>query len=571
MIPLYLCLAATFSQSLDEDAIAKKVYAHLLIKDEESALEETQRMLKIFPESKMAREVEIKVLAKMGLEKRVMEAWEEYVSLYPEEALNRDLLEVMAWGIVEKGNRSASPIIRIFSLIAALEANDAKSVSILCRGLNDTNSLVRQVAVDLSSEMRDSRLCETILKMLSTESCFNVRNSILEAVGRMQIHESEDQLLAILNDPTSPAEEKAIATESLQQLLDDVSRIEIENLATSDRRELRILSAELVIRLRKHSELDLMIKLLNDPQAPVRKCALQAIGILRASSFNGTPLTHYIAPLQNDHDPEVAILAAHVMALNDPTTTADSFKKWVDHKNQETRIFASAVLASLGKYGFPYTLEAFQHTTDPYVKMNLGMTLIAQRIHPELGLDALYEGLKLKEKWMSKTFGVFTVIAPSDVKHKETIANYPEVVNQLTRLEVINTLAIMRHPKAEASVSEFLKERSWGITGVSAALLLTEGDETAIDIVRELLNHSFARVKIQTALILALWGSDKDAISTLQEAYPQASRELKEQILEGLGRIGEESVIPFLVKQMGESYQSLRLIAASSVLKCLYH
>jgi hypothetical protein len=78
-------------------------------------------------------------------------------------------------------------------------------------------------------------------------------------------------------------------------------------------------------------------------------------------------------------------------------------------------------------------------------------------------------------------------------------------------------------------------------------------------------------VKVQAALILALWGREESAIATLQQAYGGSDRELKEKIIEGVGRVGAKSSIPFLVEKLQEPSPTLRLLAAAALLQCLYH
>jgi len=167
--------------------------------------------------------------------------------------------------------------------------------------------------------------------------------------------------------------------------------------------------------------------------------------------------------------------------------------------------------------------------------------------------------------------GQFRTLAPSDLRYNQSIPNFPEVQNQLTRLEIHSVLAIMNFPDAEEAIRTFLKEHSWGVSGVAAVLLLEEGDEAALEIVRELLNDPDQQVRIQAALVLALWGRDESAAETLQQAYPNADRQIKERILEGLGRIGAKDSLPFLVDRLSEPYQSLRIIAASAIVQCINH
>lgn len=569
---LFLFLFLPWHTFGDEEILVKRVYDHLIIRDETSALKELELALETYPDSKKLKETQIKVYAQTGHEKEMIESWKQYEQLFPEEEMSRDLVGTMASQVIIKGSNSSSPLIRIFSIIASSLANDKDSIKIILQGLGDNNSIVRSAAAAAASGMRDAKICDKILQLINIEKDWQVRLAAIEAAGKMQILEAKDPLLTIASNQSISAEERAAAVIGLVELLNQIERNQLEQLAKSDRFALRILSAALIEHLLASEHLDLLIELLNDSNAEVRKSALHALGNLRPLEFKGKSISSYAFPLLEDPDREVAILAAWLVILYEPSEVKKLFKPWLDHNDGSIRILAAAVLAGAGKYGFPFTLEAFEKSQDTYVKMTLGLALVTHRISEEKGLNALYVGLKtLKNRIMIKDFGSFEAFAPSDIKQKTFISNYPEVINQMTRLQVINTLAIMRFPKAKQAILEFIEDRSWGITGFSAALLLTECDEKAIDIVRGLLKNESSKVQMQAALILALWGKDPEAISTLISAYPTSSREIKEQILEGMGRIGDPKTIPFLVDKLDESFQSLRIIAASSILECLYH
>lgn len=247
-------------------------------------------------------------------------------------------------------------------------------------------------------------------------------------------------------------------------------------------------------------------------------------------------------------------------------------KPWIFSLSVEERLYAAATLISAGKYGFPLTLEVFEKTDDFFVKLNIGLLLIKQKIEQEKGAHAVCLALQeKKERWMTKDLARSEVIAPCEVNHRADIAHFPEAVNQITRLTVLNELAMIHYPDTQKATLRFLKERPWGVTGASAALLLTEGDEEALRLIRKLLNDSSEKVRLQVALILGIWGSDPEALSTLQTMYPQVSRQQKEQILESLGHIGDKSSLPFLIERFDEPSQVLRLIAAAAVLQTLYH
>ncbi len=68
-----------------------------------------------------------------------MQAWEELIKRFPDQSENRVLLENMAWGVIQKGSRARSPIIRSYALIGAYLGQDAKGVEILYNGLKDSH------------------------------------------------------------------------------------------------------------------------------------------------------------------------------------------------------------------------------------------------------------------------------------------------------------------------------------------------------------------------------------------------------------------------------------------------
>ena len=264
--------------------------------------------------------------------------------------------------------------------------------------------------------------------------------------------------------------------------------------------------------------------------------------------------------------------ATWLLTLHDPDHGQRAFIKWLNHNNKEVRLMAAAALASAGRFGYPLTREAFKNSDDPYIKLNLALGLIAQREECRGACGVIYRTLMdQNERWMTERKGLFSYVAPEKGKQRFAAPDAPEEVNQLTRLEILNILAIMEDPNAQAAIRHFLKERTWGISGMASALLLTEGDEMALQYVEELLVDPEEKVRIQAGLILALWGKGESAINVLQESYGEAGRDMKERLLEAVGQIGARSSIPFLVERLKEPYPTLRIIAAASLLKCLYH
>ncbi len=559
-------------EEAQEDGVVKRIYAHLQIKDYASACDEGKAACESFPDSVLILEAYIKALANAGDELSLRNSWNRYYVLHEKAIENHDLLETMAWGIITVGSRSTSPVIRIMALLGAFFGQDSKGVDILCRNMRDQNSLIRATAVKLAGSLKDMKLQDQIKWSLHYEKNWNVRIAAVRSAGQMKIEEAKPMLLSIIGDDHSMAEEKASAIEALVALTEDVNREEVMRLAQSNRSDLRLLACELVEFLDLIRDVDLIFPLLQDHHADVRVAALRTLGLLRVSTIDGQTVPQALFRSLNDRDPKVAITAAWMLMFYEGEEGQKAMKPWLDHPIKEVRRFAAAALAASGKYGMPLMREAFQHNGDLFVRMNLAIGLIGQRILVQQACEVLGGGLKqCHERLMWDEEGAFKVLAPSDLKHDDLIPNYPETVNQQTRLEILNILAMMKYPDAQQAVRMFLQEKSWGISGVAAALLLVEGDESAVELVEKLLVDPNQKIRVQAALVLALWGNGEKAVNALMEVYEAADRDTKEKILEGLGRIGAASTIPFLVEKMQEPYPSLRIIAAGSLLQCLYH
>ena len=574
LLPLLTCLFLFFSPwvgAAQEDLMAKRVQAHLVIKDYQAACQEAYSALLFYPDSKSLWKAYLKALAKAGDEKNLFSSCNQFFSKFPEERQSRELLETMAWAVIERGSNSSAPMIKIMSMIGALWSQDSKGIAILLKNLGDVNSLIRSVAVQLSSECADTSLKEAVYKIFKEENKWNVKLEAINAVGKMNIHEASVDLISLISHNRTTAEEKMAAISALVNLSDQMDRKQLHGLIQSNRAGLRLLACELMAHFEQVDDLDLLLPLLYDINAEVRANALQTIGFLRAETITGRAVNGIVEKFIFDPDPLVAISAAWVLTINSSNKGLEAFKHLVSHESQETRLLAAAALAATGKYGSFLIQEQFSSNSDKYVKMNLAMGLISQRNETKEACDCLYSTLfQEKEKWMWTEKGLFRALTPSTVKYNETIPNYPEAVNQLARLEILNILAMMHYPKAQQAIKSFLQQKNWGISGLASTLLLTEGDEDAIQLVQALLQDPDQHVKVQAALILALWGQGESATNILLEAYSSVDRELKEMILEGLAKIGAPTTIPFLVEKLQEPSQSLRIIAATALLACLY-
>jgi len=556
--------------------IVQRIHAHLLIHDTQPAIEEARKGIFTFPQNKLMWISYLNALAQGGEDKEINYAWSTFLTHFPEEKNNHKLLENRAWSIVHKGFASHSPITRSLALLAAFLSQDARGVDLIEKALADSNILLRGMSVKLASQLKDSQLQAKIHTLMRTEKNWKIRLQLIEAVGNMHIIEAKDELLQLLQNSHSSVEEQVVAIAALVKMSDTAQKEDLHKLIYSQHAGMRQLACAIIVHCQLGEYADMLIPLLGDYHASVRAATLNALGVLDFPNAIAIQINKVfdqkLPKLLNDHDPLVAITATWLLTLKNPTEGQQAFQKWLVDKDDQIRSLAAAALVATGKYGFTATLNAFYSATDPFVRMNLAFGLVNQRTDTSQACAVLADGLSGEnKKLMWKEIGTFRYLSISTLKYNDLLPQYPETINQHTRLEIINILALLKSPVAQHAMIAFLEQKTWGISGLASALLLTEGDQASLQLILPLLKHPSDKIRIQAALILASWGREEAPIEVLLNSYKTADRDLKEKILEGLARIGAPSTWPFLINQLENPSQSLRILAASALLQSLYH
>ncbi len=574
---VFLFAAGTVFLSDDsgEDTAKKRIYNHLLIRDALSAVKEGKKALEVFPQSKDIQTALIDALCSNGDETEALELWQRCFPLVQAEKIDRRMIEILAWGVLNKGETSSPLNVQLYALLGAAFTRDAKAIPLLIEQLHSSNALIRTVAIKLSCSFGDTPLKTEMARLLKEEKVWYVRLEVIQAIGALHMIELKRELKEIIGNSKTLAEEKAAAIGALAQMYDRVDREELAALVKSSRAGLRQLACEVITYMNLYEYLDLILPLLQDGSPDVKISALNTLALLRATKIKERAVAEIIEKQLNDSSPEVSITAAYALLLLDKKSAEQCLEKWIKSENGEWRRMASAALAASGAYGVRLSLKVLKETEDPYARANVAIGLIGQRLYLNQACDALYSLLLNDQSqlwmWDNRYNPLFRSLAPSQVKHIEQIPHYPVVIDQLVRLDLLSMLSIVRYAKAQDAVKEFLKMRAWGITGAAAATLLQEGDENALDAVRALLQDKDENIRVQAALIMTLVGNDLSAAQVLQEIYPHVDREMKVHILEAIAHVGDPRSIPFLLTILKEPFQLLRFVAASALIQCLNH
>ncbi|PIS01575.1 MAG: hypothetical protein COT84_01500 [Chlamydiae bacterium CG10_big_fil_rev_8_21_14_0_10_35_9] len=556
-----------------ESQVFNRVQSHLLIEDPYSALHESKNFLKTNPDAKKIWKSYIRSLAHLNREKEALKCFSKYKTAFQHEQ-NTDLLEEIGWSVLKNGVNSPQYTIRLAALIGAYKTRDAKAIPIFLKMMRDSHAVLRIIATKLSCEFFDKSLKNAINESFDKEKLWLAKIELIRAVGRMKLKDRVKDLTSILEDKRATFEEKHAATEALLMMHDDVSMNELTCLAKSPRAGLRMLACDIALHFQKKEASELVLQLIKDPRPDVKVTALRALGYFYYRDFSKQMLLNELKSLFNDSNPKVSITAAWVSMLVDPKYGYPKIAKWLEDPLPENQRTAAAALAACGVKGIAFAQKWLLYAKDPYVKINLALGLIGYEQLKEICCDIIFNFLNNEKEYlflgeMEQT--PFQGIVPSKIRHIDQIPNYPEALDQMTRLSLLSILAIKEDHRAKNAIQSFLLEKTWGITGFAAATLLKEGDENSLDIISELLEDPNPKVRLQAALVLALYGKDRSAIPHLEKAYEEVDHSMKLYILEAIGHVSDTSSLDFLIYAMQEPFQMRRVQAASALLQCLYH
>lgn len=555
----------------------RRALACLKLDEVDLGIKEAEGALTTDSENINLKEVYIKLLAAAGRENESIEAWKKYEGSFKDEAMKRELLEDVCWGIIRKGFDSSSLLSRLITLVAGTMTQDAYSVSLIENALNDTNWVIRKVAMQLSCYLMDFDLQKKALKILKDDPNWEVRVEAIKAVGAMKVTLAEPVLSEILsNQNTLDAIEKAAIIESLVLIKEKATCEEIKNLSKANRAGFRQLAAALAANSESKDNLNTLYNLCLDSNSDVKILALSAIASLKnLKDVNISEMIQKTAPLMKDMDYKVCITAAYLQIVLGAKEGADALKGYCFHSNLDVRRFAASALAASGFKGVDCMKEIIAKSNDPFVKVQLSITMAGLRESLQDSLNNIFIFLNCETSnlmWDEASHPIFKTLKPSTIRRNpyEDIMT-PETMDLLIRLNFLRMLAIFEYPSTIDLMKKFLKERNFGITLTAASTLIEEGGAEDLEMVRSLLYDPDIKVRVQAAFVLATWSKEKEPVLVLQEAYPKVDRDMKMKILEAVGTIGLKESVPFLMDKMQDSYQVIRIIGACALIMCLNH
>ncbi len=565
---LFSPLAISHSPSASPEKIVKTVYSHLLVHSEQEALKECARALSIYPTSQPLQRAYIRVLIALGRENEAIAKWR----VWGREGVNFDILEELAWAVLHRFAHSRQLGVNIASLMGAFYTQDVRCVQMLKNCMCSSDPFLRAIAVKMASHYQDTVLIEQIKTLFQQEQVWYVRLEAIRALALMHASGMKEPLKKILISSRSSVEEKFCAANAIVDLYDQIDPKEMSELIQSTRAELRYLSCRLIARLDLIDQVPRLVFLLDDPVPKVRIASLTSLYLL-GLKYLPTELLAKIQKMMEDPHPTVSITAAQLCIRFSQEKALQTLKKWVYNPHCPLRNVAAFVMGSTSMKGALLAEEIIRISSDWFVKANAALGLMHQNVKTDLAGATLYQFLMIcREKIMWKQAPLFQVLSPSLVQNIPHISQYPILIDQTTRLDILHYLSVLEHPQAKGAFKEFLKHQILGVSYAALTSFMQEGGEEALRILRSFLEEKDEQLQLRAALVLALFCKETGAVKILQEAYFSANRETKMNILEAIGRIGDRTSVPFLLDRLEkELHQTLKVLAASSMIQCLYH
>lgn len=541
-----------------------RINAHIFLRDYHSAFIEAEKGLEKDPSQEM-KKLYVKTVCLNGKERDALNFLKEEKELKH----NRDVLEDISWCILKKGLASSLYSIKFSSLIGIYFTRSAKSTLLIKKMIKSPNAILRAIAVRLSCDYADDVLKEEILDQTEKENVWFVRMELFQAIGRLKINQGIKYLKKALKEGSF--EEKKIAIASFGKIYDSINISELEKLLKSSFSGLRSLGCRLALKFKVEEVKENILELLQDPIVEVKLQALNAISFFYKDLFEKEKIKKALEAFYHHQNPYVAITSLWAAVSLDKNVGGDLKKRALDQDTDSAR-FASAAIAHVVAYFPSLACDVMRKSEDPFVKVNIAISLISQRKYVKESSDVIFKFIQNKEEmWMrdDSINEIFSRIMPNRLRHIDQYPNYPKAIDQSVELDLLSMLAMLEDKRAEEALRKFLKEDIWGISGLAAVTILKEGDEESIDLLRNLLKEEDENIRVQAALALASFGKDPTVLPVLEKAYVRADRNLKLLILEAIGKIGTEESFDFLINILYEPFLFLRIAAASSIIQIL--
>ncbi|PCI78280.1 hypothetical protein COB21_01245 [Candidatus Aerophobetes bacterium] len=547
------------------------IQSHMIMKDFETALHWCKEGLKEDGENLQLKKMHVKILANMHLDFEALQCWKSY--FLNQETMDYDLIETLGWSVLNACSKKNNPQLHATLLSGAFAADDVRAVKMLAEHLDSPNSFIRVMALQLSSRYRDEMIIEKIQEMVTREKVWFVRLEAIKALGMLQAGGSRLFLRKIITNDRALDEEKQAAAIAVVGSYGLISKHELASFLCSKRAGLRALGCNIIGFLDKQDSGAELYSLLKDPSPQVRLAALSnlyLIGICSLSSENAQQL----ATICDDGNPYVSVLASWVFAPYFMAKSVSKLRSWMQSSRKDVKCMAAYFLAKIGKKAQKEIVLTLKNSMDPFVRLNMALGMLGSEVDNALALEEIAFFLKNNQKKImhfTPSFSLCSLVLPSKVRHTPQVPRYPNMVDNMARLDLLKILASLQYAGATESIREFLKNHQLGVSFTAANLLIGMEGQKALEIIKKFLDDEDVDLRLQAAIVLCANGDSDKALPVLEKLFYQVDRNRQIGILQAIASVGCKKSISFLLTLLDEPYAIIRLLASAAMIQCAYH
>lgn len=543
------------------DCIEKHVQAHIDIKDLKSALQCVESALEKDPENEMLLRLKVSCLAKQADTDALVKCYRQYRKT-SENPFDSTLVEELAWAVIQKASQSPSVDMRKEALVAAFMANEARSIDLFLRSLEDPSNEVRLFSLSLATKYRDDLVLDRVYDHFLSSRLVAEKIAAINVLAAARFSRLSEKLVYLLHEHTTEFHERLAAICALTHMHSQCPENEILTFFTSNRSLLRATACQLVLERQQRQLLPLVFTLIQDSSQEVRLCALQTVGVLATDADIATHAPK-LSALQLHLDLKTALVASWVLLRHGaPQHSDEPFKRAFSSSDHDLASFAAGCLSQAGPNARALSLWTIANCKNPLVTLNAAIGQLLQRQELSCAEDVLFSALSQESKrlgWQQE--GIFSYISASDAPHPALV----ERDDLQVKLDLIRMLACCNSLKVNNLLKPLLQERTWGVAWQAARIMLSEGIDI-YNVLQTLLQDPNPYISLQAACILASETQDEKALDLFTTLYKTVPRQLKEQILMSLAHLKQKKIIPFLVDVLDEPSETLRVRASVAIL-----
>ena len=528
-----------------ENLLINRIKNCLLISNFEEAVEISEYANRKFLNCDELEKLLIISWARNGQEQKALNLLEPYVAKLSSADDIREIYREIAWSIIERNYDTSAITLRQICLLAASISGESRGVNLLLKGLVDTNYVVKKAAIEFSSQLPDKALQDHVLKIVETEKNREIVKASIVALGNMNAKQAVNHLKTVIAAENVPVAEQILAINSLLQILDSVDVETLQRLSQSNRFIVKLFVCQAISHFNLVNCKNILISLINDPNAMVRASALKNLGLLNIQNDDLKNVKISFS-FSSDLDTEVQVTKGWFLLLHGDVEGEKILERSLLSHRKEEALLASAAIKNLGSRALNISQKWFKKHQDPFVRLNLSMHLLSQESSIKEATSELESlCLNLKDRLAPSDNSLFEHITSA---HKVKSSSLDDLIiqDQLTRLGVLNLLIDNHSSRAEMILHELMQKKKWEIAFGAGLLAMSLSNDSAVEMLNKHLSDPSAKIKLKSALILSLWSRDEKPLAVLKEAYKLAPHDIKARILEAIARIGSDESLLFL-------------------------